>query len=77
MVSDRKSYSLPPNTVVGVQAYSLHRNEDIYGDRPDEVLPGVPVRWEMASAGDAISDYKGYKHGSSLVLVLEPREQVI
>lgn len=43
---DGKVYSLPPNTMVGVQAYSLHRNESIYGAYPDEFLP---ERWETAS----------------------------
>lgn len=41
-----KKYTLPPGVVVGVQPYSLHRNEDVFGDKVDEFLP---ERWEEAS----------------------------
>lgn len=43
---DGKVYLLPPSTMVGVQAYSLHRNESIYGANPDKFLP---ERWETAN----------------------------
>lgn len=46
LVSHGKKYSLPPNTLVGIQAYTLQRNESIYGARPGEFLP---ERWETAS----------------------------
>lgn len=40
-----KSYTLPPSTLVGVQAYSLHRNESVFGPDSDEFRP---ERWEAA-----------------------------
>lgn len=41
-----KSYILPPNTVVGVQAYSLHHNESIFGPDSNRFRP---ERWESAN----------------------------
>ncbi|KAF7557741.1 hypothetical protein G7Z17_g477 [Cylindrodendrum hubeiense] len=39
-------YELPPGTMVGIQAHSLHRNEEIFGERPDKFRP---KRWETAN----------------------------
>ncbi|KAJ0110304.1 hypothetical protein J7T55_000737 [Diaporthe amygdali] len=38
-------YKLAPGTIIGIQAYSLHRNQDVFGAAPEEFKPG---RWEIA-----------------------------
>lgn len=43
LVSAGRSYILPPETCVSVQAYSLHRNEDVFGPSPDQFRL---ERWE-------------------------------
>lgn len=46
LTNNGRSYTLPPSTMVGIQAYSLHRSEAIFGARTDEFLP---ERWETAN----------------------------
>ncbi|KAK2597485.1 hypothetical protein N8I77_012267 [Diaporthe amygdali] len=37
-------YKLAPGTIVGIQAYSLHRNQDVFGAAPEDFKP---ERWEL------------------------------
>ena len=42
-------YALPPGTVVGTQAWSMHRNADVF-PRPDTFLP---ERWLAVDGSEA------------------------
>lgn len=47
--------SLPADTIVGVQMWAAHRNEDIFGEdvdgwRPERWLVDEPKRWAMEKA---------------------------
>ena len=49
---DLMGYALPPGTIVGTQAWSMHRNADVFPS-PDTFLP---ERWVAVDGSEAEED---------------------
>ena len=47
-----KTYTIPANTQIGVQAYSIHRNIEVYGKNVNEFWP---ERWQQ---GDEVQQQR-------------------
>jgi cytochrome P450 len=52
--SSADSITLPPGTIIGMNPWIVHRNADVYGEKPDEFLPG---RW-LQRAGEQKDAYE-------------------